>query len=103
MSYDDDLISPDWEKPLRDVMPDKCKDVIDNKPDNTRVGKNGELGWFILKDSKVIWCEKTPKPKKKDIHDDESCPECGEECYHIPPFKQCKNCKSVFKDEVRID
>ena len=105
MEYYDDLISPDWIKYLRDVMPDECKEAIDN---NTgEVGKNDKLGWFILKDSKIIWAEKQQKPnlpQDQDIDydsesDDYACPECGGDCYYIFPFKQCKNCKEMFEIE----
>lgn len=47
------------------------------------------------------------KKENEDKHQDEendkgNCPDCDGECHHIDPFKQCKNCKAIYKGNSKV-
>ena len=45
---EDDLIDPKEWPWLYDKMPDECKRVVDSPPQSIGIGRNKELGWFVM-------------------------------------------------------
>lgn len=60
--WEDDLIHPNEWPVHYDSMPQKCKDLIDDKDVYALgIGKNEELGWFIAMSGQgpvIVWSEK---------------------------------------------
>lgn len=58
---ENDLINPRIWQHLYSAMPDKCKEVVDGPPDCLGIGKNKEIGWYILGSGQgphLLWSEK---------------------------------------------
>ena len=68
---EDDLISPKKWKELYDEMPPECKRQVDG-PNHypTGIGRNEELGWFVMATGQgpiLMWSEKEMKERKEMI------------------------------------
>lgn len=55
-----DLVPPRMWPDLVDLMPDKCREVAEGEPDCLGIGRNQELGWFVMGSGQgpaILWSE----------------------------------------------
>ncbi len=61
---ENDLIDPDKWLSLYEEMPEECKKVVDGPRDCIGIGKNADLGWFIMGSGQgpcLLWSERSQK------------------------------------------
>jgi hypothetical protein len=73
---EDDLIPPkDWAR-LYGEMPEECQKVVMDDEELIGIGRNAEIGWFIMcggpQEPFLVWSEKGPKPCPQSPADEDS-------------------------------